>query len=96
MHEAKPPFELDRPAVIEDVADCFVDVRSFFLVRPGVILTVFPQYLCNDTVGQIANIHLCLADRSSQHGFDPECQKLADLHRYTATSHPLGTHRLTF
>ncbi|BGP56785.1 hypothetical protein JCM8202v2_004415 [Rhodotorula sphaerocarpa] len=62
LHEAKPPFELDRPAVIEDVAECFVD------------------YLCNDTVGQIANIHLCLADRSSQHGFDPECQKLADLH----------------
>ncbi|GAA5867495.1 hypothetical protein JCM3774_003853 [Rhodotorula dairenensis] len=40
----------------------------------------FVNYVMNDTVGMIAHMHLCLADRSPQHGFDPRCRKLADLY----------------
>ncbi|BGP01655.1 hypothetical protein NBRC10513v2_005294 [Rhodotorula toruloides] len=62
LHEGPAPLELDRPATIHDVADCFLN------------------YLTNDTTGIIATTHLIVADRSPKHGFDPVCQRLADLH----------------
>ncbi|BGO93231.1 hypothetical protein NBRC10512_007293 [Rhodotorula toruloides] len=62
MHKGPAPLELDRPATIHDVADCFLN------------------YLTNDTTGIIATTHLIVADKSPKHGFDPVCQKLADLH----------------
>ncbi|CEQ40181.1 SPOSA6832_01769, partial [Sporobolomyces salmonicolor] len=40
----------------------------------------FVNYLTNNTLGRIAITHLRLADFSPQHGFDPSCRQLADLH----------------
>ncbi|GAA5893038.1 hypothetical protein JCM5296_003412 [Sporobolomyces johnsonii] len=40
----------------------------------------FVNYLTNNTLGRIAITHLRLADVSPQHGFDPWCRHLADLH----------------
>lgn len=88
LHEEQPPYELDRAASIDDVGDCFVNVsfstpRSASDCRELISMSLTgPKYVMNDTVGMIAHMHLCLADRSPQHGFDPRCQKLADLYRY--------------
>ncbi|GEM10105.1 RNA-directed RNA polymerase [Rhodotorula toruloides] len=73
LHAGPPPLELDRPATIYDVADCFLN------------------YLTNDTTGIIATTHLIVADRSPQHGFDPVCQQLADLHSTSVDAPKTGS-----
>ncbi|GAA5970371.1 hypothetical protein JCM21900_002610 [Sporobolomyces salmonicolor] len=70
------PEETIRPRSHEAVPPVELD-------RPATsddVADCFVNYLTNNTLGRIAITHLRLADFSPQHGFDPSCRQLADLH----------------